>query len=46
VDVEFKGERGGMEQAILRFTLGAMRFRATMLRSVDGKVQQFLIARL
>jgi CubicO group peptidase (beta-lactamase class C family) len=43
VDVEAKVERGGMEQANLRFTLGPVSFRAIMLRSVDGKVQQFLI---
>jgi D-alanyl-D-alanine carboxypeptidase len=43
VDVEYAGERGGMEQATLRFTFGAMKFRATMFRSIDGKVQQFLI---
>jgi CubicO group peptidase (beta-lactamase class C family) len=43
VDVDAKVERGGMEQANLRFTFGAVKFRAIMLRSVDGKVQQFLI---
>jgi CubicO group peptidase (beta-lactamase class C family) len=43
VDVEAKVERGGMEQANLRFTFGTTKFRAIMLRSVDGKVQQFLI---
>jgi D-alanyl-D-alanine carboxypeptidase len=46
VDVEFKGERGGMEQANLRFTFGVTKFRAIMLRSVDGKVQQFLIYKM
>jgi CubicO group peptidase (beta-lactamase class C family) len=43
VDVEVKVERGGMEQSNLRFTFGSMKFRAIMLRSLDGKVQQFLI---
>jgi D-alanyl-D-alanine carboxypeptidase len=43
VDVESKGERGGMERANLRFTFAAKKFRAIMLRSVDGKVEQFLI---
>jgi CubicO group peptidase (beta-lactamase class C family) len=46
VDVESKAERGGMEQATLRFTFGAMKFRAMMFRSVDGKVQQFLIYKM
>jgi hypothetical protein len=43
VDVESKRERGGMEQASLRFTFAAKKFRAIMLRSLDGKVQQFLV---
>jgi D-alanyl-D-alanine carboxypeptidase len=43
VDVEWTGERGGMEQAIIRFAFGSMKLQATMFRSIDGKVQQFLI---
>ncbi len=46
VDVDAKAERGGMEQATLRFTFGAIKFRAIMFRSVDGKVQQFLIYKM
>jgi len=36
-------ERGAMEVATVRFTFGNTKLEATMFRSVDGKVQQFLI---
>jgi D-alanyl-D-alanine carboxypeptidase len=45
VDVEDTQERGGMEEATVRFTFGAAKLEATMFRSVDGKVQQFLISK-
>jgi len=43
VDVEGTHERGGMEQATVRFTFGTTKVKVVMFRSVDGKVQQFLI---
>jgi D-alanyl-D-alanine carboxypeptidase len=46
VEVESKQERGGIEEAEVRFTFGATKLRAVMFRSVDGKVEQFLIKKL
>jgi CubicO group peptidase (beta-lactamase class C family) len=45
VDVEDAAERGGMEQTIVRFTFASTKCKASMFRSVDGKVQQFLLER-
>jgi D-alanyl-D-alanine carboxypeptidase len=45
VDVEGTQERGGMEEATVHLTFGTVELRAVMFRSVDGKVQQFLIFR-
>ncbi|MEP6574190.1 MAG: serine hydrolase domain-containing protein [Gemmatimonadota bacterium] len=38
-------ERGGMEVAILRFSLGSLEARALMYRTPDGKIQEFLMSR-
>jgi D-alanyl-D-alanine carboxypeptidase len=46
VDVEDTQERGGMEETTVRFTFPTRAVEATMFRSVDGKVQQFLIEKL
>jgi D-alanyl-D-alanine carboxypeptidase len=43
VQVEGTKERGGMEEAVVHFTFGAKKLQALMSRTVDGKVQQFLI---
>jgi CubicO group peptidase (beta-lactamase class C family) len=45
VDVEDTQERGGMEETMVQFTFGAVKLETTMFRSVDGKVQQFLITK-
>ncbi|WP_394845493.1 beta-lactamase family protein [Pendulispora brunnea] len=36
-------ERGAMEVATVRFTFNSVKLEATMFRSTDGRVQQFLI---
>jgi D-alanyl-D-alanine carboxypeptidase len=43
VEVDSGTERGGMEQTTVRFMFGAAKLEATMFRSVDGKVQEFLV---
>jgi CubicO group peptidase (beta-lactamase class C family) len=43
VSVRDVHERGGMEQSSVRFTFPTVRLRASVFRSTDGKVQQFLI---
>lgn len=43
VDVEGAHERGGMEEVTVRLTFPTIKLEASMFRSVDGKVQQFLI---
>lgn len=45
VHVEDASERGGMEEAVIRFAFGATKLQVVMFRSADGKVQQFLIFR-
>ncbi len=39
-------ERGGMEVATVTFSFPGSKLQATMFRSVDGKVQEFLIHKL
>ncbi len=46
IRVEGAHERGGMEACTVHFTLATTKLDAVMYRSVDGKVQQFLIKRL
>jgi CubicO group peptidase (beta-lactamase class C family) len=46
VELDNLGERGGMEVAVVRFTFATTKLRATLYRSPDGKVQQFLLTRL
>ncbi len=46
VRVEGAHERGGMEACTVHFTFPTTKLDAVMYRSVDGKVQQFLIERL
>jgi D-alanyl-D-alanine carboxypeptidase len=43
VDVEGTSERGGMEEARIRFTFKSGVVKASMYRSSDGKIQQFLL---
>jgi D-alanyl-D-alanine carboxypeptidase len=43
VRVEGAHERGGMEATTVHLTFATMKLKAVMYRSVDGKVQQFLI---
>ncbi len=45
VHVEDTHERGGMEATTVHFTFSTAKLDAVMYRSVDGKVQQFLIAK-
>jgi D-alanyl-D-alanine carboxypeptidase len=45
VRVEGAHERGGMEAATVHFTFAAAKLDANMYRSVEGKVEQFLISR-
>jgi D-alanyl-D-alanine carboxypeptidase len=42
-DVEGSYERGGMEVAMIRFTFKDAVVRASLYRTPDGKIQQFLI---
>lgn len=43
VDVLEISERGGMEVAIVRFTFKTAMVKAYMYRSLDGKIQEFLL---
>jgi CubicO group peptidase (beta-lactamase class C family) len=43
VEVEGTSERGGMEEARIRFTFKSGVIKASMYRSPDGKIQQFLL---
>jgi D-alanyl-D-alanine carboxypeptidase len=43
VEVDSVTERGGMEQTSVRFTFGTVKLEADMFRSIDGKVQEFLV---
>jgi D-alanyl-D-alanine carboxypeptidase len=45
VKVESRRERGGMEVASLRFTLGGIPVAADMYRAPDGKIEQLLVFR-
>jgi D-alanyl-D-alanine carboxypeptidase len=45
VGVESTTERGGMEVASVRFTFATTKLEAVMFRSIDGKVEEFLIYR-
>jgi hypothetical protein len=45
VDVRSVGERGGMEVSSVRLTLGSNALDALMYRSIDGKVQEYLLFR-
>ena len=46
VVVDEMSERGGMEVATVSFSFAGAKLQATMFRSVDGKVQEFLIHEL
>jgi len=43
VEVDDVYERGGMEVAVIRFTFKSVKAKATLYRTPDGKVQQFLL---
>lgn len=43
VDVDPASERGGMEVVTVHFTFKDLKLKASMYRTPDGKVQQFLI---
>ena len=43
VVVERLAERGGMEVAVLKFSFADSSARASLYRTPDGKVQQFLL---
>ncbi len=45
VEVESTSERGGMEVTSLRFSFDRTKLSASMFRSTDGKVQQFLVTK-
>lgn len=45
IDVENVHERGGMEVSLLRFNFASESVRASLYRTPDGKVQQFLLYR-
>jgi CubicO group peptidase (beta-lactamase class C family) len=45
VEVERTRERGGMEASRIRFAFKDSAVEATMFRSTDGKIQQFLITK-
>jgi CubicO group peptidase (beta-lactamase class C family) len=46
IDVESIAERGGMEQSSLRLNFKSGAVRVSLFRSVDGKVQQYLLGRI
>ena len=43
IDLENVSERGGMEVSTFRLSFASKKARAVLFRSVDGKVQQFLL---
>ncbi|HJZ91840.1 MAG TPA: serine hydrolase domain-containing protein [Gemmataceae bacterium] len=43
VEVDDVTERGGMEVAVIRFTFKTVKAKASLYRTPDGKVQQFLL---
>ena len=45
VEVEETHERGGMEVATILFTFKTAKLKASLYRTPDGKVQQFLLSR-
>lgn len=45
VDVRSVGERGGMEVSSVRLTFGSGALDALMYRSLDGKIQEYLLFR-
>jgi D-alanyl-D-alanine carboxypeptidase len=44
-DLDGLHERGGMEVSVVHFTFRTTKMRALMFRSVDGKVQEFLLTK-
>ena len=44
--VDEVSERGGMEVVTVSFSFAAAKLQAAMFRSVDGKVQEFLIHKM
>ena len=45
VEIVRTAERGGMEVAVVRFSVGSVKANGSMYRSPDGKIQQFLITK-
>jgi hypothetical protein len=45
IEVQRTSERGGMEVSVLRFSFEKQTLGAVMMRSTDGKVQEFLLER-
>jgi CubicO group peptidase (beta-lactamase class C family) len=45
IHVDGAHERGGMEASTVHFTFATTKLDAVMYRSIDGKVQQFMVAR-
>jgi hypothetical protein len=41
--VESVSERGGMEVTLIRFTFKAVKVKALLYRTPDGKIQEFLL---
>jgi D-alanyl-D-alanine carboxypeptidase len=44
-ELESTSERGGMEVSVVHFSFKTAKIRALMFRSVDGKVQEFLLGK-
>jgi D-alanyl-D-alanine carboxypeptidase len=43
LEVEGTHERGGMEVAVIRFTIKGVKLKGSLYRTPDGKIQQFLL---
>jgi D-alanyl-D-alanine carboxypeptidase len=45
VEIERQGMRGGIEASSVKITFASSSLRASMYRSLDGRVEQFLLSK-